>query len=354
MRITSYTSNLLDYLKCLLCIGVVLIHAQFTPKESLLFGSEWLEIDYSLFNSFIRFFTIDFLNNTCVPVFFSISGFLFFHNVPDKIDKYFWKWYKNKLYSRVFSLLIPYLISNTIFMLLSEYVRHEGVRPLLSAYWSYTYGVPTNVPTWFLRDLMVACVLSPIILILLRKLKFVPLIILFLLWFFGVFEGAVPGLSFYSLLFFSIGSHLSILNVDILRLMNVNRFGWLYVVFYFSFLIFTFMLDNDYLIKLSVLLAYPAWFAFAAIIDKYDICKNKLKEMVAFSFFVFLFHYFYLTVGFTRLFLYIGGTSEIMCFVAYFGGTVLLIIFMWIIYRIMNFVTPSFVNIIVGDRKMKY
>ena len=42
MKLSAESTNTINLLKCILCIGVVFIHAQFSPGESsLLAGQTW-------------------------------------------------------------------------------------------------------------------------------------------------------------------------------------------------------------------------------------------------------------------------------------------------------------------------
>ena len=67
MQLNEKSSNALNYLKCILCIGVVFIHARYYPDLSVL-GIESLE-DYYFYNTLDIYFNARFLNCTCVPFF---------------------------------------------------------------------------------------------------------------------------------------------------------------------------------------------------------------------------------------------------------------------------------------------
>ena len=111
-----------------------------------------------------------------VPTFFMISGYLFFFNIK--------KWdileYRRKLKSRVSSLLIPYLLWNAIpiigGILLNIFIAIAHGMPLfaqakeflhsigwLNAFWNVSDGHPYVVPLWYIRDLMICCLFTPLI-----------------------------------------------------------------------------------------------------------------------------------------------------------------------------------------------
>lgn len=82
-------------LSFVLCSGVVLQHTQWLYKKS------------GLMNGVHDF--LFFIVTACVPFFFMLSGYLFFRTYSSK------KW-KEKLISRLHTLLIPYLIWNAIYV----------------------------------------------------------------------------------------------------------------------------------------------------------------------------------------------------------------------------------------------
>ena len=157
-----------------------------------------------------------FLGETGVPAFFFISGFLFFYSL---------KSYRQKIRSRVNSLLIPYLIWNGLILLtylllemlghpmliLGKSIADYGVLDYLRAFvdrghWDMGNGVPMLCPYWYIRNLMVLCILSPIIYYGIKYLKWIPVLALFLWWISIPYNGMIAS----SLLFFSIGAYFSI------------------------------------------------------------------------------------------------------------------------------------------------
>ena len=119
------------------------------------------------------------LGETGVPAFFFVSGFLFFYSH---------KSYSDKLKSRVKSLLIPYVFWNAIILFaygLLAIVGHSmqiagknitdyGLLDYLRAFidrgsWDQGNGVPMLCPYWYIRNLMIICVFSPIIYYIIRS-----------------------------------------------------------------------------------------------------------------------------------------------------------------------------------------
>jgi surface polysaccharide O-acyltransferase-like enzyme len=177
-----------------------------------LLTSEWNTYD------FLRLLISQTLVKVAMPVFFIMSGYLFFVNVG--------KWnlaiYKKKILRRVKTLLIPYLIWN---LLMAVKLKTFS----WSVFWVYwvpagrqvdwlgheqLMTAPANMPLWFLRDLMVVSLLTPIIYILIRKLGLWLMGLLTILYLSG-FYAFIPGLSAYAIYFFIFGAFLSIRKMDL-------------------------------------------------------------------------------------------------------------------------------------------
>lgn len=109
---------------------------------------------------------------SCVPIFFLMSGYLFFKN----IEQFTFQVYRTKVHSRVKTLLIPYVLANT-FMILCYAFMHAftphlinpenfnvlkfSVVDFVKSYWSID-GFPICYPLWYIRDLFVIVLCSPL------------------------------------------------------------------------------------------------------------------------------------------------------------------------------------------------
>lgn len=146
-----------DFLRFPLICMVVLIHT--------LQGDTYKE-NMALWYGNVIYFFQEALSRSAVPVFFVISGYLFCYNM----DRWDWTTYYGKLKKRVYTLLIPYLIWNSIALcetsikhlpLLSSffpniYKQELNSMFLIGAYWTTPDGsCPILYPFWYIRDLMV-------------------------------------------------------------------------------------------------------------------------------------------------------------------------------------------------------
>lgn len=207
-------------------------------------------IDSYLISSLMRWISLIFAR-TAVPFFFLISGYFFFYG----IEKFDLACYMGKLKRRVKSLLIPYIAWNTIFLFLYAVKGNEvGYRD----FWDGNGGSPICYPFWFIRDLMIVCVSSPIIYFIVKKLKYIAILFI-IAWM--VIEGGISE----SFTFFVIGATLSIYRIEII----INKTKAL-IITIFSLvvsLIFTnWALVNNYVLYAVVLVLMMGIYSLMCLI----------------------------------------------------------------------------------------
>ena len=246
------TSRTINWLRVALVLLVLFVHVH--PDHN----PHWLTMDnltgqplgwviFSVIGTFINKFAF-----IAVPLFFAISGYLFFH----KLETWSWSVWKQKIRSRVRTLLIPFLIFNAIcaVSLLCISLKsgdgwtlagaYEGRWPLVGWLWngvSYCQGwknwlgidmqlyYPLDVPLWFVRDLMVMVALSPVIYWLTRKSGAVYLGLVGTAYCLGVLCCAA-GFSTNALFFFSLGAFAAIRGIDPVEWSRKN-IKWILPVF---------------------------------------------------------------------------------------------------------------------------
>ncbi|MEG1686066.1 MAG: acyltransferase family protein, partial [Bacteroides sp.] len=179
MKDEELQSKVITFLRFPLIVGVVLIHASF--RSLVLNGMNMLNPeDFPYYTGTINLFA-DVLARTTVPLLFFFSGFLFFYKSDFTFSSY-----GNKIKKRGKTLLIPYLFWNLevifILFLTSLIFPHlmSGAHLLIQNYtfvdWINSFyaidlGRPICMQLWFLRDLMVVMIFSPIIFLLLKYLR---------------------------------------------------------------------------------------------------------------------------------------------------------------------------------------
>lgn len=190
------------------------------------------------------------LPSMAVPTFFTLSGYLFFAHV----HRFTTSVYLRKLCHRAATLLVPYLLWNIVALL--AHWAYKNLRPLLSGeafvpladyfqqkggwsiFWcSHDIGhdgynwlgwptfhltAPIDVPLWFVRELMVLAVCSPLIYGVLKRMgwKFPAfLALLYLLQVWPPFSGC----SCAALLFFSTGACVAVSRQGLVHLCRLLR-----------------------------------------------------------------------------------------------------------------------------------
>ncbi len=224
-------SEALTWLRFPLIFFIILLHCYSVQR---LEGSHetYFKVLYPFYN---------WLGETGVPGFFFISGYLFF------LSK---KTYPQKLSSRVHTLFIPYIIWNStilaIYILvyaigypqdingrgLSDYSFLDYIR----LYWdrgSYDSGnfVPILCPLWYIRNLFIMSILSPLLYYMIRYVRELFLTLIAVWWITTYHNAFIPQ----TILFFSLGAYFSIVKINPLEIIMENKI--LFVSFFCVFAI---------------------------------------------------------------------------------------------------------------------
>ena len=224
-------STIIDRLRFPLILLVVFIHSFGLPYE----GAEPILLHRGSFE-IVRTMLSGMIAHSAVPAFFFISGFLMFYHV----ENYSMPIYRRKMQKRLYTLLLPYLLWNLV-ALLAWYLRLRSLgisahmiqllytdKGWLSFLWIFGVvgdanrdilgnvthlTVPANLPLWYLRDLIVVSLLSPLVYVFIKRGRLVALSLFMLLFLSGIFQN-VPGLSSVSIAFYSFGAFFSITRTD--------------------------------------------------------------------------------------------------------------------------------------------
>lgn len=212
----------LDYITNLrfpLIVGVVLDHASVVMPESVR-GDDMPSILFTMLQTVVKI---------SVPVFFIISGFLFFKGV----ESYGRELFERKLRSRVRTLLVPYVLWTLICLLYLSLkhlptILHTGDLGCISdmftwqIFWMYKESLPLHFALWYVRDLMLMCLITPVIWLFIKHLKHIAMLLIFGLF---MIHNIDYHISFpISIFYFSLGSYFSICHIDIQKIsMKLGR-----------------------------------------------------------------------------------------------------------------------------------
>ena len=353
----KYLSVKLKVISFLLMIMVVFLHS-YNVVTTLTTGNIEVSNGYS---SFIQSFFSYGICTIAVPLFFIISGYLFFLNIQGKPNEFILKFRK-----RIKTLVLPYLfwsIFGLLFYFLLQILPQSKVfftNKLISDFsiselFSTIFFNPLPYQLWFIRDLVVLVILSPMIYWLIRFLNYFIVIVLLLTWIMS-FDFIV--LSNESLLFFVVGSFLSIKKIDLIHLQYSSK-AWIYillwVVFVFSKTLLGFegfqnILIIDIIGKTGILIGlWAVWTLFDFLYKNKDLTTSKFFTLVSFSFFLYVFHEPILTMIKKVLFVLVGG-SEISSLLVYIFAPLLAISISIFIGYYLKKIIPAFYSILTGGR----
>ena len=326
-----------------LMIGVVMIHCAIYDSGSVL-----MENVNRLFSVVLPVF--------CVPVFFFISGYFFFANVKDFSIQI----YKEKVSRRIRTLLVPYLCAN-LFMILCyasihyfapNYINPDNfnilqysIKDFIRAFWSVG-GFPICYPTWYIRNLFLIVLCSPLFYLLIKqniKIKLSVLIILAILRFFFDVSFMMGPIYFY------IGALFS--RDDVCLFIQRLNNKYVYIVLGGAALI------SGYLnfIELDQCFVKVQRFTMSILILRlsYLLFKNKDQiNNIAWnsSFFLFLYHAFPIFIIKKILYMAFDPTDSAAFVAMYILLIISTIMICVMAYYILNKFVPSLLSVLTGGR----
>lgn len=308
-----------------------------------------------------------------VPVFFMLSGFLFFYKVGDLTRDVYGK----KVRRRAATLLVPYILWNILM------VARDLLLPVLKArsfsgfgdvmadmgncllwnHHSWADGIdwlgfstwnssPILTPLWYVRDLMVVVLCAPVIYFLVKRAGLAVVSVLGLLWLSRV-GVSVPGFSAVAFFFFTLGAYFSVNGQNMVE--QLYRFRWVALAVCavaWPCLVWNFG-DNSPLLSTLFRVFTTAAAILSVCVARLLICKG-LVHAVPFlakgTFFVFALHPFLLKLSMCRL------TAPLTSF-GYVGSSVAYMIAPFInaaiclgVYWLMGKFTPRILSVLTGSR----
>ncbi len=299
----SYLHSKFRVISIICTILVVFVHSH----NLLLLMSESEIIVRGGLTGFIENFISQGLTRVASPMFFMISGYLFFLNMKESRG-----WFLAKLKKRARSLLTPYLLWSLwgilffFFLQTFPFTRYffTGVRITDYSITDLLHTLfiqPIPYQLWFLRDLMMLVLISPVLYFLVKNFRLYPLIIFMVVWFFEidfqVFDSR-------SLLFFSIGLYFA-LNSYLISERKYPRYAleffacWVILSLVKSIMVFK-GIDFIYwaiVQKFSVLSGLLAlWCLYDRYFSNTDMTKLKVFPLFSFSLFIYTSHEPILTI----------------------------------------------------------
>ncbi len=359
MQIDNMSSERLSVLRFPLIIGVVFIHAYGT-EVGLSNGAIGV-VNTGYWVDFCRDLVSQGIARVAVPLFFLMSGYLFFLGFSFSVENY-----TKKVKSRLKTLLIPFLFWNIATLLLIGLAQYlpatqsffSGKNAPISTFGIFDYfnaiiGIdrsPISYQFWFVRDLMVMILVAPAIYLLLNKAPKVFLLVLFALWFLNVWPIYIPSSAAFA--FFYSGAYFAHSNTSLFAL---DRFGSLILLVYLITLFADTAIMNNYIInnyihKIGILLGVgSALYVTKAIVESIYM-KKILLWASGCSFFVFAVHEPLLTVIKKLSYKVLHPSNDLTVLSLYFFVPIFVIICSTLLYISMKSITPKFLCVISGER----
>lgn len=351
---TNKESNLIKVAKGFAILLVLMIH---TDIRELLVSpplkGSFLDVYLQLINRL--------LVDTAVPIFFFLSGFLF--SLSNK-SLYI------KIKKRCKTILVPYLlwccwgffipfflqrVLNLEYLfagnlkLISQFVYIDYIR----IFWDIRDGAPILSTLWFLRNLIVMILLTPLFTYIIKTLNKAYLAVVFLLYFFGEFW--ITGIDSGSIFYFTVGMYFSINRINPLNLFSkMNLYCliplWLLFIIFGIYVYCNFEFYDKYMlifrpINLIVIIA---------LLNKY-ICKLDSYTGIIFkissaSFFIYLFHEPWLGYAMGAFFKLYQPSSCVLIMILPITFFIVAICYSYLAYNLLSKYFPKFYMIITGAR----
>ena len=354
--VSQQLSKIINFLRFLLIVAVIFIHCNLT--------SVLPESHHNYVFSILMHVTLS-IAYQAVPIFFLISGYLFFKEQSFCLVLYF-----QKLKKRFSTLLIPYVCWNIVYFIVIAFLQSINPYFLLilhkriadfsftDYFWifwdiSKITGLPDDQSAcivgafWFLQCLFVMCVISPLIYLLMKLFRHLFPLLLLIVYFSNIVP-TMPGVHPQAIFYFSLGSFLSFYGIDFLY--YIKKYIPLLTVMFVVLLFILYFNDNIQLYRLYELMMIVVFFYIVnyLVIEKKWQIGNSLVSCV---FFVFGIHRLF-TAAIMRLSTttvpYI--SNDILLYVYYVLCVTLSVILSVYSYRLLKMMMPRAAIILNGGK----
>ena len=288
--ISLYNSQKIKIISLFCIILVLYIHSDFHDYPHEIAGMP--------FNHLLQDIISGQIGRCAVPMFYMISGFLFFQNVHTMGD--IWK----KMRKRVRTLLVPYVIAALfmplflvvleLFPFTSQFRNNTGPmdsfqQPVCDIVLSLFYKVPGRTSPWafhlwFLRDLIIIVAVSPLLYTLKKRAGRVILLLIL----FSCTYLEIKYIPFYALFWFMAGDYM------LSSLSRFKSFLWVVLFVAVSALELIFHYEFWTYLRIPIILAgvvsmWNLYDRFAG--EGFDLNRHRWLSLACqFTFFVYLFH----------------------------------------------------------------
>ncbi len=373
--ILSFQSRCIDTVRVLFVLILVLFHGFATSPSGFSFGN------YPITEIFKRFVDT-FFGDSIVAVYFFISGYLFFWGKDWTSGVY-----KEKLKRRVKTLFIPYVLWNLLGVCLvivrllpvfNTFLAYPGsdlnlsVSNFLSCFWMYdgqlgapsanveNYEIlvqrtsfPINTALWFVRDLMIVVVCTPLVYFLLKRLRTYFLMLLSALYLFFsyyVIDWHINQLLM-AFLFFSWGAHVCLRKNTVLDYFSRSWPIWGYLLCSILFLLVSYFAIKEISPLFKVVHSFvTVAFAFniGGRLSRHGIMQ--FKHGAAWSCFIYMSHCLVLPRLLKVVAFAIAPVSDLAWLLTYILSVFVALALLSLCFVLCRKYMPKLLNILIGGR----
>lgn len=303
--------------------------------------------------------------------FFFISGYLFFQNVK-KFDKLS---YKNKIQNRVRTLFVPYLFWNCIvialYVIISMIPQLNNImnteihgHNFFRYFWNQPVelksgfelegiqlGYPINYQFWYVRDLMIAVLLTPILYFFCNKTRIYGILLLGILWYFDWWI-PIDGFNSVCIFFFTTGAYFGINKKNLIEDFGKMR-NLSFVLYPVLAIVDLLTVKNNfhiYVHRAVIIMGIVCCFNFATYLFEKKVIKPT-KFLSSASFFLFAIHIPFLLTAIRKVSFMIFRPESDMAFTTLFFVNVFLTALSALgLYYVLRRFLPGFTRVITGGR----
>lgn len=358
-NLTKEESRRLTALRFPLIVIVVMIHANTPPLLGS--GASWDadgDLAYAFFVDALRHLISSGIGQAAVPLFFLMSGYFFFLNSDAS-----WGFFQKQFSSRTKTLLIPFVFWNALLIIVLWTISHLilkratpvwGSLDLSSgqAMVSATFGIgrqPIVYPFWFIRDLLVMVLASPLIFWIIQRIGWLFPITLFIVWLLRPPESNIPSPG--ALLFFATGAYMGIKRLSPFHLDEWRHIFWL--LYLISLVCDPLLLDSSsasYLARLQAVLGAISILSLTKFAIKIPTLEKWLINLAGASFFLFATHEPTLSIIRKITERIFQGSSPGWVLLQYLVSAAATITTLTLLYYFLSKKLPRFTKVVTGGR----
>ncbi len=294
---------------------------------------------------------VAFVSRIAVPLFFVISGYLFF------ISK---KPFKTKIKDRVKSLVVPFYVwifIGTIHSLLavhlslasssSPYYNISNLGIIIKSLGLFEQLPSPNVPLWYIRNLFIICCLSPLLVVILKKnpRSFITCGLIFYLL-------KISPLITQTVVFFSIGICIGMYNITLEKIFRPIRALTIAICIVLCFSLL-FYVNSETTLKFvfsqlgSLCLMYLVPCFFYRLVNQ-NVLIQKYTILIDSAFFVYVSHSIFIGIFSIINIRFFQNCNEIEAFIIFIIEVFVIFLMSFVCFYILRKICPKVLHFING------